>query len=105
MMLHNFWWLIFDSQWNNLAAVCSGTLLVFAELSVITCALVIGDGSGCKHTAQNAAQSSVFLFGAVTLNFKVQRANFVPKRLQTCPINVTSLYLLMSYRKNIISKG
>ena len=66
---------MFDSQRNNLAAGCSGTLLVFAELAVLNCALVIGDGSGCKI----AAQSSVSLLGAAMLNFKAQRANFVPK--------------------------
>ena len=70
---------MFDSQRNNLAAGCSGTLLVFAELTVLNCALVIGDGSECKITAQNAAQSSVSLLGAAMLNFKAQRANFVPK--------------------------
>ena len=70
---------MFDSQRNNLAAVCSGTLLVFAELSVLKYALVIGDGSGCSEIA---AQSGVSLFGTVTLNFKRKKQTLC-QRLQT----------------------
>lgn len=70
---------MFDSQRNNLAAVCSETLLVFAKLTVLNCRSQLATAPDARITAQNAVQSSVCLFGVVTFELQAQKANFVPK--------------------------